>query len=351
MGQVQGQALALWDDAPAATRCVLVAHAFFSLVSVVLPAIGFLLTLSLIGALGGNVLPLFYFWVVSPMGRNPLLGIVILAISTYMALNHLSALEREYGTVRFLVWLATSSAAIGLLYLLTAIVLAQLDPHWLLTPCAGLWPLLLLTMTQSSLAEAPEATQSIWGIFQVPARWYPLVLIGFFSLMSMNLQIDLLAAWAIGVAAHHGKGGVPLHPILAIVRLPLHKLLPSFSTVADLEAKSSPGASQGHQLSTDNGNDSSVAGCVSRLFRHAQACPLAVLRQVIRLMPQSVRTRYVGMSNLGAHAPTGGIGMTAYAPVASTIGRGSSLPSGAGNAGQAKSFQCFSGSGQKLGEV
>merc|ERR1719387_2226193 len=97
-------------------------------------------------------------------------------------------------------------------------------------------------MTTRSLAEPQGATQSMWGIVQIPSRWYPLVLICFFSLISMSLQAELIAAWVLGVGAHQADGGQSLHANLAWLRLPLYRLLPSLATVAALEADASSGA-------------------------------------------------------------------------------------------------------------
>merc|ERR1719210_1685 len=104
--------------------------------------------------------------------------------------------------------------------------------------------MLVLSMTSRSLAEPPEASTSLFGIIQLPLRWYPLVLIAFFSMLSMKPEVDLLVAWVFAVGVHQASGGTPLHPWVARLKLPLHRALPSSATAAAWEGSTPWGGGQ-----------------------------------------------------------------------------------------------------------
>jgi len=286
------------------------------------------MSLSLRGFCAGNVMPVFFFWLVTPFGGNPIMGILFLALAAWASLVYMGRLEQEYGTIRFLSWWFPSSTNISIAYLLVDAVLVVLIPIFGHGRCAGMWPLLLLTMTLQSLKQPEGSTQSFWGLVQIPTRWYPLALIGFFSLISMSLQVEMLAAWLIGVGAHQAEGGQPLHQKIAFLRMPLARALPSLNAVSSFEAAALAGS--GRSLSS--GGDGA-----KQAMQTIQNLPIILARSLVRVCPASVRSSYVGSGSIGGSKIGNGL-----AAVESTVGRAETS--------MASSFKAFSGTGNRLGE-
>merc|ERR1740121_917681 len=176
-------------------------------------------------------------------------------------------------------------------------------------------------MTSNSLAQPADAATSLFGVVQLPLRWYPLALIAFFSLMSMRFEVELLAAWVIAVGMHHANNGMPLHPKVAWLRTPLHKLLPASSTVAAFEETGGGG-----------GGQTLGGGTAPKLSLRAGLG--AGARLLGRLAPVSLRKHYIGAGAAtgqqsfggGSSFGGGGVGGTARArnaPAASSLGSSS----------------------------
>jgi len=276
---LQAQAWALWSEVPAATRCIVVANGAFSLVGLLVPVVATMLQLSVLGASHGHVFALFTYWLVSPGSGNPLITLLVMILTAWMTTVYFSPMEKEKGTVRFFCWVLVGGVFIGLLFLILTFLVAQLDPIMVLMPCGGLWPLLLLVITKRYLSEPADAAVSIWGLFQVPARWYPCALIGFFSLLSMQLQMEMVGAWIVGVAAHQAEGGTPLVQVFSKVRLHLDWFIPSMATVQNVE----------DQIAAGSG---SILGGGS-IREKVIALPLALLRRLAKLCPDPIRRQYV----------------------------------------------------------
>merc|ERR1719160_1582202 len=142
------------------------------------------------------------------IGSNPVMGLLMLLFSAMMAFSYFTLLECEYGSLRFLAWLCVCNMAVGLPFLIASWVFSWILPSLGMSACNGLWPLLLVALTQQCLAD-PNRTMSIWGLFQVPSKWYPFALVAFFSLLSMQIQLTLIVAVVVGVAANNAQGGEP----------------------------------------------------------------------------------------------------------------------------------------------
>jgi len=336
-------ASALLEAAPSATRCILGAHCALSVVAALSRSVLSPFLLTVVGVKHGSVFSLASYWLVTVLGPSPLLGLLTLMLSGWAALVYFAQLEREHGTVRFLAWLVVGSMTIGAVFLATAFLIAQFDPKWAYMPCYGLWPPLVLAMTQRALV-SPDATMvSLWGVMQIPARWYPLALIGFFSLLSMQLQVDLFAAWFVAIAAHQADGGQPLHPALARIRLPLHLLLPSSAAVARLEEEGTCGS--GHVLGAHGDGLPAANSMRWRLC----SLPREVAWWFARSCPPSLRSLYVCMSSAtGRESGAFGGGLAK----ASLPGDAGTLAGGAGGGSTSgRSFVPFSGSGYRLGQA
>merc|ERR1719335_2051496 len=136
-----------------------------------------------------------------------------------MAFSYFTLLEREFGSLRFLAWLCVCNVAIGLPFLVLSWVLSWIIPSLGMSACNGLWPLLIVALTQQCLADR-NRTMSIWGLFQLPSKWYPFGLVAFFCLLSMQIQLTLCVAVLVGVAASVAQGGEPPAPCMAKLQLP-----------------------------------------------------------------------------------------------------------------------------------
>lgn len=294
-----------------------------SLLALFVPSIGSTLELTLANSRSYYLPPLVGFWALSPAGGNPILGLLTLVISFFAGCVYFAKLEQELCTLRFAAWTIMSTACVGVGHLLMmAAAVRVLGPAWYFMPCVGLWPLLVIAITRRFLAEPAEATQSIWGVIEVRARWYPLALIALFSLFSMRVLTDLLVAWLVGVAAHHSEGGQPLHPCLKYLRLPLFSLLPSLGTVAYLEDSSGMGGGQ------------VLGGGRQRLAQRVKRFPVAVAGLLAKVCPRALAARYVP-SHLSAPV----------APAALKASGGGSKQGG----GSRQNFALFGGRGNTLG--
>lgn len=251
------------------------------------------------------------------------MSVLVTLFSAWACLAYLPNVERERGTLGFVAWFIITGAACGAVYLMFALPV-QLFVQ--VTPCVGLWPLLVTAMTIRSLAEPEGSTNALFGVIAIPTRWYSLVLIGFFSLLSMRPQLDLLAAWCVGVAVHQADGGSPLHRSIASVRFPLNSFLPSLSALASFEA------------SAQLGNGQELGGGTASIAHRIRTCPVVVARTVVKKCPDSLRSRYIASGQ--AHG-----GDVSFAGKS----RGG-LGRGAAAEGHGPSFAPFSGSGHRLGE-
>lgn len=309
------QLSSFWAETPTATRCVVSLHAMMSLLAWLVPFFGRVFELSLWNCSRGWLFPIATFWVVTPLSGNPVMGLLTLVLSSLAALVYLTKLERELSTLRFAAWVLTNAAVIGAGHLLLMAFSALLMSSAWSVQCAGLWPLLVIVITRRFVAESETAIQSLWGVVQIQARWYPLAIIAFFSLISMRLQFDMLIAWCVGVAVHHAEGGKPLHPALAPIQLPLHMILPSLTTVAQFEDSVSMSGGQ------------VLGGGKEPLPQQLKRLPTNIAREISRRCPASLARRYIGATNPSVNTkPVGG------------------------NVSSSQKFSAFGGPGHTLGD-
>jgi hypothetical protein len=307
------QASAMWNEAPAVTRCVVIANAMMHALIAVVPSLGPHFSLSLTGTSHGYVAPLLTSFLGGSFGSNPVMGLLMLLFAAMMAFSYFTILEREYGSFRFVAWLCACNIGIGLPFLLSSWVFSWIHPSIGMSACNGLWPLLLVALTQRCLAD-PDRTMSIWGLFQLPGKWYPFALVAFFSLLSMQIQLTLIVAVMIGVCASNAQGNAPPVAWMGKIRLPLDRLLPSLEVALWVEQ----GADSGHSLSGSISLPAKVIGCAGQMLFILGTNSPTLLKQC-----------YISASNCVPKAmPTG-----------KTLGRGS----------EDKMFTPFQGSGHRLG--
>jgi len=304
----------MWKEAPAITRCVVTTNAAMSILITVVPSLGPHFSLSLSGVSHGYIGPLVTSFLGGSIGSNPIMGLLMLLFGAMMAFSYFTVLEREYGSLRFLAWICVCNMAIGLPLLISSWVLSWIHPSLGASACNGLWPLLLVALTQQCLAD-PTRTMSIWGLFQLPGKWYPFALVAFFSLLSMQIQLTLCVAVIVGVAVSTAQGGEPPVAWMAKFQLPLNRFLPSTEVALWVEQ----GADSGQSLSGNTPLPARIVGSVGQLLFVLGCAAPAVLKQC-----------YVA----------------AGCAVPKTVSTGSSMRA---SGQQGSSFQAFQGSGHRLG--
>jgi len=279
------------------------------------PSMGQQFNLSLDGLRHGYVSPMVTSFLGGSMGGNPVMGILMLLMASTMAFSYFTALEREHGSLRFGAWCCVCNVAVALPFLALSCVLSCIHPSLGTQACNGLWPLLLIAMTQQCLAD-PDRTMSFWGLVQIPGKWYPFALVGFFSLLSMQFQITLLVAVLVGVATSNAKGAQSPVACLQRVQLPLDRLLPSVEVALWVEQ----GADSGQRLQGNTPLPARIIGCIGQvLFMFGMACP------------SPMKEKYVGAGSI------------ANFPKVSTGGY-------LDRSSEPQRFEAFQGSGQRLGE-
>jgi len=316
----------LWNGAPAATRGLVCAHLVGSLLAMVIPSALQLCALSPFSVGHGRIFPLVSYWVMSPSSSNPVLGLLVVALSTWVALTQLQQYEREQGTLRFSWLFFVTTTTCGIAYLVLALLQLMLVPSSSMVPCMGLWSPLLFFFTRRSL-EAATTSEVALGPVRISAPWYPIALIGFWSALSMQLQLDLLAAWMMAIAAHHADGGAPVHEKLSFLKVPLHRVLMTqpraacFEDRVDLEGRAV-------------GSTCKAGGCVARAMLCLRYCEAAALRSLARNCPRMFWASYIparaathGESLCGEAAPPRSSGgFVAFGGQGHKLGMGDGLP-------------------------
>lgn len=151
----------------------------------------------------------------------------------YMAMVHFPAREKDMGSFTFLVWALVVNALVNVAFLLMMFILSfGLSPGAVAMPNQGLWPLAMVCLTLSMLAN-PDSSTSFWGLVTIPNKWYPLALTGFFSLMSFSIAWPFVAACAVGY-------GWPY--------IPVDRMLPSKTRVSSTEQRCLSGGPARHYL-------------------------------------------------------------------------------------------------------
>lgn len=236
------------------------------------------------------MLPVALYWLCEPPISNPVLALLFLAFSTLTALTYLPRFERELGTLKFLVWFQLNVIIIGLLNI-SIISLCSLVGFWswrMQEPCVGLWPIIMLAMTMRMFSDSKGNQQaSLFGLVAVPMRWYPVVLIGFFSLLSNQIQLELLVALLVGVASQQALDRKQrLHPVLDQFRIPIHWLLPSRARLISLEASF---AAACHDAKGKVLSENTATASTSAVYRSLGS----FFATALSFCPMCLRTRYI----------------------------------------------------------
>ena len=103
-------------------------------------------------------------------------------------------LERTSGTVRYCLNFFVNSFLIQVVYTLSMLIISALAGSGALeVPSSGLWPLIMAEITMLCLANPDNQVMMMFIPYQFRAIYYPWALFGFFTLMNMTIQFDILA--------------------------------------------------------------------------------------------------------------------------------------------------------------
>jgi len=120
----------------------------------------------------------------------------------YMAMMYLPEREKAIGSTPTLVWMCTTSVIINLLYLFIMFIFEQAtgQVQYEYASSKGLWPLIMVIISLRVLSD-PSGQTNFWGFVNIPNKWYPLALAGFFCLINgLKILWDFMAAIAVGYA-------------------------------------------------------------------------------------------------------------------------------------------------------
>jgi len=194
----------LWEECPAVTRLLLVTYPTLSLVLTLMEAAGGVPVHRLFACSARAVfwdlriwtpfLSVFYRPFVGGM------GFLMTLLELYMGMVHFPQRERELGSAAFAVWALLANAAANSIYLLIMLALSTLNAGYLYAPNMGMFELIMVLMSSQVLAN-PGGSSNFWGLIAIPNKWYPLALVGIFSLLNMAIMWNMLAAVAVGYVA------------------------------------------------------------------------------------------------------------------------------------------------------
>jgi len=197
----------LWAECPAVARTVLVGYTTSSLVltlvnTLIVPVpLRQVFACSLSTAWGDK-----YIWTLllspfyTPFGGG--MSFLMMLFALYLGLPYLPMKERELGSLSFGLWLLLASCVHNLAFLTFMICLCAIETSkYYATANQGLWPLLMVVMSMQMLNN-PEGATSFWGIVQIPNKWYPVALVGFFCLLNQGCMWNLIAGISVGYVGY-----------------------------------------------------------------------------------------------------------------------------------------------------
>ena len=79
-----------------------------------------------------------------------------------------------------------------------AFIISLFVQQILMMPSSGLWPMLLAEITILCLTNPQKQLMMMFIPFTIPAKYYPWALFGFFTLINVSIQFDILAGILYG---------------------------------------------------------------------------------------------------------------------------------------------------------
>lgn len=113
-------------------------------------------------------------------------------------------MEKEIGSTRFALNMIARSTIIQSMYtLLMAFFAIFFGVSALKVPSMGLWPIILSDITIQCLQDPERETMFFFIPYPIKAKYYPWVLIGFFTLLNFNIQFDIFCGVIFGYLYHY----------------------------------------------------------------------------------------------------------------------------------------------------
>jgi membrane associated rhomboid family serine protease len=107
-------------------------------------------------------------------------------------------LEKSTGTVRYFLNFMINSILIQIMYTIIIFIISLFYKNILLMPSSGLWPMILAEITILCLSNPQGQLQMMFIPCMIPSKFYPWALFGFFTILNMNVQLDILAGILYG---------------------------------------------------------------------------------------------------------------------------------------------------------
>ncbi len=107
-------------------------------------------------------------------------------------------LENTAGTVRYTLNFLVNSTMIQVLYCIFLLILRIFTSGVDKLPSAGLWPLIMAEITLLCLANPDNQVMMFMIPCPIRALYYPWALLGFFTVLNMNIRLDLLVGVGYG---------------------------------------------------------------------------------------------------------------------------------------------------------
>ena len=107
-------------------------------------------------------------------------------------------LEYTSGTVRYFLNFMINATLINFIYCVLMLLISVISKDALFMPSSGLWPLILAEITMLCLANPDNQMTFFFIPIKFPAKFYPWVLLAFFSLINMSFQFDNLVGVCYG---------------------------------------------------------------------------------------------------------------------------------------------------------
>lgn len=140
-------------------------------------------------------------------------GLISIVFSLLFWYRHAIRLERDKGTVKYMLNFFMNSCCIQIMYCIVLLIISLLIQNTMMLRMKltmrgvrneGLWPILMCDLTLICLSN-PDANMKFF-LFPctIKAKYYPLVLFGIFTLLSnFNIDFEILCGIAFGFLYHY----------------------------------------------------------------------------------------------------------------------------------------------------
>jgi len=112
-------------------------------------------------------------------------------------------LENNTSTMKYMCTFFINNSIIQILYIILCLILSLISNSFLLMQSNGLWPLILGEITILCLTNPENQLMFMFLPCLIPAKIYPWALFAFFTVLNMNLHIDILAGILYGYLFHY----------------------------------------------------------------------------------------------------------------------------------------------------